>query len=361
MKKHTLFVMISLISFAASTGCTAPREEKEKEAAVPAWEAVNPILPLPNPPLGIESKLTDLKETLTPEHVRLGRWLYFDKRLSADGTISCATCHLPEHAFSETTPVSSGIRGQKGGRKAPSFINQAWTLYPHFFWDGRAGSLEAQALGPIANPIEMGNTHEAMVQTLSQIKGYGKYFKEAFGTEEITKERVAKAIADYERTRMSGNSPWDRWKNGDQSAVSDEVKKGDELFLGKASCNQCHLGQNFTDSNFHNLGIGWDPKAKKFADDGRYVVTKNEADRGAFKTPTLRDVSKHPPFMHDGSIPTLREVVLHYDKGGNRNPHLDPKMSPLKLTAAEVNALVRFMEALNGEGYMDTAPAAFPQ
>jgi cytochrome c peroxidase len=331
-------------------------------AAAPAWEAANPVVPMPKPPLGLDSTWADIKEPPTPERVRLGRWLYFDTRLSADGSVSCASCHHPEYAFSELTPVSTGIKGQKGTRKAPSFTNQAWTLYPHFFWDGRADSLEAQALGPIANPIEMGNTHEAMIATLTKIQGYRPYFKEAFGSDEISKERVAKAIADYERTRMSGNSPWDRWKsNRDESAVSAEVKKGDELFFGKAGCNQCHLGQNLTDSLFHNLGIGWDAKTKKFADDGRYAVTKKEEDRGAFKTPAIRDVSKHPPYMHDGSLATLRAVVEHYNKGGNRNPHLDPKIKVLNLTRQEMDALVKFMEALDGEGYADTAPAAYPK
>jgi len=346
--------LVALVLFALMSGC-APEEKP------PAWEVDNPIVPLPAPPLGITSSFADLAEPPTPERVRLGRWLYYDKRLSSDGTIACATCHLPEHAFSEPIPVSIGIKGQKGNRKAPSFINQAWTLYPVFFWDGRAASLEEQALGPVANPIEMGNTHQAMIQTLTKIPAYQKYFQEAFGTPEITKERIAKAIADYERTRMSGNSPYDRFKAGDESAVSDTVKKGDELFFGKAGCNQCHLGQNFTDSKFHNLGIGWNPKAKKFADEGRYVVTKEEADRGAFKTPTVRDVTKHAPYMHDGSIATLREVVEHYDKGGNPNPQLDPKIEKLKLTPEEVDALVVMMEALEGEGYMDKAPASFPQ
>jgi cytochrome c peroxidase len=329
--------------------------------AAPPWEETNPIKPLPKPPLGISSSLSELKEPPSPERVRLGRWLFYDKRLSADGSVSCASCHQSEHAFSEATPNSTGIRGQKGGRKAPSFVNQAWTLYPHFFWDGRAGSLEEQALGPIANPIEMGNTHEAMIKSLNQIAGYKRSFKEAFGTEEITKERVAKAIADYERTRMSGNSAWDKWKNGDESAVSPSVKKGNELFFEKAQCAQCHVGENFTDSSFHNLGIGWEEAAKKFKDDGRFAMTKKEEDQGAFKTPTLRDVSKHPPYMHDGSLKTLREVVEHYNNGGHPNPRLSARIKPLNLTEDEITALVAFMVALDGEGYQDTAPVAFPK
>ncbi|MBI5396842.1 MAG: cytochrome-c peroxidase [Verrucomicrobia bacterium] len=326
-----------------------------------ALEKDNPLKPIPKSPLGIDSNLSELKDPPTPERVRLGRWLYFDKRMSADSTIACATCHHPEHAFSEPTPVSTGIRGQKGARKAPSFINQAWTIYPHFFWDGRAASLEEQALGPVANPIEMGNTHEAMISTLQGIKGYAKYFKEAFGTGEITKDRVAKAIADYERTRLSGNSPWDKWRDGNDSAVSAEVKKGHELFFGKAVCNQCHLGQNFTDSLFHNLGVGWDADAKKFKDAGRVAISKKDEDTGAFKTPTLRDIAKHAPYMHDGSQATLRDTVVHYNKGGTPNPHLSPKIKPLNLTEDEITALVKFMEALNGEGYMDTEPKSFPK
>ena len=329
---------------------------------IPQWEAANPIIPIPDSPLGIDSNLSDLPDPPTPERVRLGRWLFYDARISKDGTISCANCHRPEYAFSEPTPVSTGIDGKKGTRKSPSFINQAWTLYPHFFWDGRAASLEEQALGPVENPVEMGHTINGMISTLDRIQGYKKYFEEAFGSEEITRERVAKAIADYERTRMSGASPWDQWKYGrDENAVSDLVKKGDELFFDKAGCNQCHLGQNFTDSSFHNIGVGWDEETKTFADEGRYLVTNKEQDKGAFKTPTLRDVAKHGPFMHDGSLKTLRDTVEIYDDGGHPNPYLDPKIKELKLTEEEIDALVAFLEALNGEGYMDTAPAAFPQ
>jgi cytochrome c peroxidase len=299
----------------------------------------------------------------SPARVRLGRWLFYDTRLSADNTIACASCHKPEFAFSEGTPVSTGIKGQKGNRKAPTFVNKAVTLAPHFFWDGRAGSLEDQALGPIANPIEMGNTHDGMIATLSRVDGYKPYFKEAFGTEEITKERVAQAIADYERTRVSGNSPYDRWRfNREQDAVSAEAKRGHDLFFDTAGCVQCHTGSSFSDSLFHNTGVGWDPGAKTFKDEGRYLVTKKEEDRGAFKTPVLRDVSKHAPYMHDGSIATLREVVELYNKGGIPNPYLSKaRIKPLNLTDADIDAIVAFLESLDGEGYQDTPPTTFPQ
>jgi cytochrome c peroxidase len=354
-------VVITLGAIGMLAGCAPGGEElAARSAPVPVWEKDNPIVPLPASPLGITTRLSDLPDAPTPASVRLGRWLFYDNRLSADATIACASCHRPDYAFSEPTPVSTGIRRQKGGRKAPSFVNQAWTVVPYFFWDGRAQSLEDQALGPMANPIEMGNTHVAILQTLTA-NGYAPYFRAVFGTYEITNERMAKAIADYERTRLSGNSPWDRWKRGrDERAVADVVKQGDELFFGKAECSQCHRGQNFTDSVFHNLGVGWDSRTRRFKDKGRFAVTKAEADRGAFKTPTLRDVSLHAPYMHDGSVPTLRAVVELYDKGGVRNPHLDRKIRPLRLTDHEIDALVKFMEALTGEGYLDKPPNSFP-
>jgi cytochrome c peroxidase len=356
MKRVLVLTACALVFSAACARRQAP------PAQVPEWEVVNPIGPLPAPPLGIDSRLADLREPPTPERVRLGRWLFFDPRLSADNTISCATCHHPEDGFSEPTPVSTGIRGQKGTRKAPTFVNAAWRLSDAFFWDGRAGSLEAQALGPIANPIEMGNTHEAMVRTLSGVRSYRRYFEQAFGAGEITKERVARAIADYERVCMSGDSRWDRWrKHHDEAAVPEEVKKGHELFFGRAGCSQCHVGENFTDDRFHNLGVGWNARTGTFSDQGRYAVTKIAADRGAFKTPTLRDVAKHAPYMHDGSLATLADVMEHYRKGGTRNPHLDPKMKPVALTPAESDALVKFMQALTGGNPLDRGPGKFPK
>lgn len=359
-----------------------------------ALEADNPVKPLPQIPLGINRTFAELPEPPTPQRVRLGRWLYYDQRVSLDGSISCATCHRPENAFSEPTPFSTGIAGKTGNRKAPTFINLAWTLAPHFFWDGRAASLEEQAIGPMVNPVEMGNAdHAVVVERISNIPGYRPYFKEAFGDEKVDLDRIAKAIADYERTRISGNSPWDRWranpdpgddltpiqvvqddpygeaaapidyskKYKDGKHVSAKVKWGDALFFGKAACNQCHLNFNFTDQQFHNLGVGWDEKTRKFADVGRVAISKKEADTGAFKTPGLRDLTTRAPYMHDGSHQTLREVVELYNRGGIKNPHLSPKIQPLNLTEQEVDALVEFLKALDGEGYMDTAPKHFPQ
>lgn len=174
-------------------------------------------------------------------------------------------------------------------------------------------------------------------------------------------EHIAFAIADFVRTLRSGNSPWDRWRRQhDETAVTSEVKTGHELFFGKAGCNQCHLGGNFTDDSFHNLGVGWDRARGRFADEGRYEVTNQDSDRGAFKTPTLRDVSRHPPYMHDGSIRTLRDVVDWYNRGGEPNPYLDPRIRPLNLTKTDVDALVAFLHALDGTGYQQSQPRRFP-
>jgi len=349
--------LVVVLAVAALTGCVKAAGEP-----VPEWERENPVTPIAPPPLGMEDFFAGAKHTPDPKRVRLGRWLFYDTRLSSDNSVACATCHRPDHAFSEPTPVSTGVRGQKGTRKAPTFINQAVTLRPHFFWDGRAGSLEDQALGPIANPVEMGMTHDGMVANLSRIAGYKPYFREAFGSDVITKERVAQALADYERTRVSGNSPYDRWRhNRDQSAVSAAAKQGREVFFDKANCVQCHVGSNFTDSQFHNIGIGWDSAARRFTDEGRFVVTKKKEDLGAFKTPTLREVARRAPYMHDGSVATLREVIEFYNRGGRPNPNLSVRIKPLTLTTDEMDALVAFLESLSGEGYQDTPPKRFPQ
>ncbi len=338
----------------------------------PQWEVDNPVVPLPAPPLGSNADFSTVSFKVTPEKVRLGRWLFYEKRISVDGSVACSTCHRPENAFSEPTPHSTGVGGKTGARKAPTFLNEAWTIAPVFFWDGRAASLMEQAKGPMVNPVEMANEHPKIVATIAGIAGYRKAFAEAFGDDKVDLDRIVEAIASYEATRMSGNSAYDRFEAGDAAALSDPAKQGRDLFLGKAGCAQCHItGANFTDARFHNLGIGWDAKrAKKvkgkltmdgFSDLGRYNVTHDEADVGAFKTPTLRDVSKHAPYMHDGSVATLKDTVEHYNKGGDPNPWLDPKIHKLGLSADEVAAVVAFMGALDGEGYQDSPPRSFPQ
>jgi cytochrome c peroxidase len=297
----------------------------------------------------------------TPARVRLGRWLFYDVRLSRDNTVACATCHVPEKAFSIDRANGIGIHGQRTRRKPPALLNLAAAFYPWTFRDGRARNLEEQALQPISNPSEMGNSAENLVATLRGISEYRPYFAAAFGTGDITPARVAQAIADYERTRLSGNSPWDRWRRyRDESAVSNEVKRGHRLFFGRAGCNQCHIGGNFTDSSFHNIGIGWNAATHRFGDVGRALVTNRSVDRGAFKTPTLRDVAKHPPYMHNGSVATLRDVIVIYNRGGTKNPFLDHRLKPLNLSERDMDDLLAFLRALDGEGYADASPGVFP-
>jgi cytochrome c peroxidase len=277
----------------------------------------------------------------TSGKVLLGKKLYFDTRLSADNTISCATCHDPAKGWSDAGPTSSGIRGQLGGRRSPPVVNAAYS--PLQFWDGRAQSLEEQAKGPIQNPIEMGNTHEVMIATLSKLTGYTDEFKAVFGTSPITVDQVAQAIAAYERTIVTTDSPFDRYVRGDQTALTNQEKQGLEIFNGKGHCSSCHWGGYFSDGRFHNLGVA--PAAGQKPDEGRFAVTKNVADMGAFKTPTVRDAAKRAPYMHDGSEKTLEDVVMLYNRGGGPdNMNLDPLMVPLGLSKKEVTALVAFMK-----------------
>lgn len=324
-----------------------------------------------------QSQITGLeKNPLTRAKIELGRQLYFDTRLSSDNTVSCASCHHPDEGFAKHTKTGVGIKGQMGGRNSPVSYNRILSSLQ--FWDGRADSVEAQAVGPIQNPIEMGNTHEACVKTLQAIPGYAAQFKAVFKSDKVTIEQVGQALASFERTIVTGTSPFDAGeaykayekltkedlddlKNDDAKAfakyeaavaaakahpMSDSAKRGRELFFSeRVNCSACHVGANLADEKYHNLGIGMDAKEP---DLGRYVVTKVEADKGAFKTPTIRNVELSAPYMHDGSLATLMDVVEHYNKGGTANPHLSDKVKPLKLTDQEKQDIVEFMKACTG-------------
>jgi cytochrome c peroxidase len=293
----------------------------------------------------------------TPAKAELGRLLYFDKRLSADASLSCASCHDPKFAFTDGAAVSTGIKSQKGNRSAPTIINHAYALAQ--FWDGRAPSLEEQAKGPMANPIEMGSTHEAIATRLKAIPGYRPLFAKAFGSEEIDIDRVAMAIACFERTVLSGNAPYDRYKHGDKKAMSPAQVRGMSVFFDKAKCDKCHEGANFTLNMYANLGVGSD---KPDPDIGRFAVTKDPRDWGLFKTPTLREIEHTAPYMHDGSLKTLEDVVEFYNKGGVPNKNLDANIKPLHLTDQEKSDLVAFLKSLSGEGWQNVkAPVSLPQ
>lgn len=323
-------------------------------------KGVNPLFPAdgPVPPKGLVPVFFPTNNPYTPEKAELGWLLYYDKRLSGDGTLSCASCHAPEHAFTDGRPLPLGIRGQTVPRHSPTVINRAYSVEQ--FWDGRAPTLEEQAKGPIANPLEMGHPHADCVKCLRAIPGYRQRFKAVFGTEEFTIDHIAQAIATFERCVLSGNSAYDRFKAGDKTALSESAQRGKETFFSnKARCDSCHEGINFSTGKFANIGIGMD---KPTPDLGRFNITKREEDKGAFKTPTLRDIARSGPYMHDGSLKTLEEVVEHYDKGGVPSKWLHQDVRKLELKPEEKKDLVEFLKALNGDGWQQfKSPSAFPQ
>ncbi len=324
MRRLGLLCVVLLMALAA---CEPAQQQPARQAATADNAPIQPKLPAgidAPPPIPADNPLTTAK-------IELGRQLFFDPRLSADGIVSCATCHNPVMGFTDGRPTSMGVKGQIGGRSAPSVINLAYATNG-VFWDGRAKSLEDQAKGPIANPIEMGTTHEAMVANLNGISGYKEQFQRVFGSPEITIDNVARAIASFERTIISGNSPWDKFQKGDAGALSDSAKRGWDIYQKKANCIACHAGFNLTDNNYHNLGVGLD---KAEPDLGRYVITKMEEDKGRFKTPTLREITYTGPYMHDGRFRTLEEVIEFYNKGGIKNAQLDKEVKALNLTATE--------------------------
>jgi len=316
---------------------------------------------------------------MTRAKIELGRQLYFDRRLSADSTVSCADCHHPDEGFTRHTQFGIGIGGQEGNRNSPVAYNRI--LSDEQFWDGRAESLEAQAIGPIANPIEMGNTHQACEECVEGIPGYKMQFDKIF-EDGVTIENIGKAIATFERAIVTGPSPYDYWEPlrtfrerykqdlediellkeedpdfyqryqdlvaaSEAHPFSEAAERGRQIFFSeKGNCTACHAGANFTDEQYHNLGVGMDVETP---DLGRYEVSKEEKDKGAFKTPTIRNVALSHPYMHDGSQKTLEEVVAWYAKGGHPNPYLSDKMKKLDLTEQDKKDLVEFMKALTGE------------
>jgi cytochrome c peroxidase len=337
MKRYWLLCLAVCLAIGLAGLAAAPSEEKappitEVNAQILGPEPIGPLPPVVDPPNNPPSSAKIL----------LGKMLYFDARLSADKTVSCATCHNPAMGWSDAGPTSKGIRGQLGGRRAPPVSNAAYM--PLQFWDGRAPSLEEQAKGPIQNPIEMGNTHEAMIRTVDHISGYVQLFRSVYGEGPMTVQQVADAIAAFERTVVTTDSRFDRYMRGDHQALTPLEQQGLEIFNGKGHCTSCHWGPNFSDGRFHNLGV--QDKDPKSPDLGRYVVTKNPRDKGAFKTPTVRDAALRAPYLHDGSEKTLESLIAFYNLGGGHDPNLDPLMVPLGLTSGEIQTLVAFIKSL---------------
>jgi cytochrome c peroxidase len=328
----------------------------------------------------------------TAAHVSLGQELFFDKRLSIDGTLSCAICHDPATAFADHNALAVGMDNRVATRNAPTLLNSAFSR--SLFWDGRAASLEDQARQPLINPSEMGmENYDAVVERVAAVPEYLQRFKQIFGNDGITTETIVRAIAAYERTLVSINSPFDRFIAGNQKATTEAQRRGWEVFQGKARCISCHEvalpTPLFTDHKFHNTGIvlrnhdlkdlasriqkkatgsassELDPNVlahtEGFSELGRFNVTKQATDIGAFKTPTLRDVELTAPYMHNGSFKTLIDVVRFYNKGGEANPHLDPEIKPLNLSDKEMNDLVDFMRALTSDEVLKLAQTTKPQ
>ncbi|HVM74452.1 MAG TPA: cytochrome c peroxidase [Candidatus Saccharimonadales bacterium] len=340
---------LSLASFSPLFDQTA----KAQSAASP-----NNIRPIGKPveikaPLGLPPVPIPADNPPTEDTIALGRRLYYDPLLSSDQTISCASCHAPQFAFSDNRPVSEGVGKKLGTRHAPTVINSAYSSLQ--FWDGRAASLEEQAVGPMANPVEMAHTLDGVVKRLQADPNYPAMFKKAWGTDQITIDMVAKSIASFERTVIAGNSGFDRFMYGhDSSAMSPEAQRGLRIFMSpkKGNCAVCHsIDRDYallTDNKFHNLGVGADARGN-LADVGRYAVTKKEEDMGAFKTPTLRNLTNRGPYMHDGSFHSTKDTLGHYIGGGNYNPHLDKEIHSLdSLTMDERDDLLQFLDALNG-------------
>ena len=337
-----------------------------------AFSKPGPAYVLQLPP-GVLEPVIPEDNPLTKGKIDLGKILFFDKRLSADDTISCATCHDPEKGFADGRVIAVGIKERKGTRNSPTVLNAAF--FDTQFWDGRVITLEEQAKQPIINPNEMGMpSHDALVEKISNISEYKTAFQAVFGTEKITIDHIARAIASFERTLISFNAPFDRFIAGEKDAISASAQRGWKLFQGKARCVTCHEFNRsypfFTNNKFHNVGVamkgkdfaflarkaassGADPSAlvqeEASAELGRYLVTKEPKDIGAFKTSGLRNIALTAPFMHDGSESTLESVVEFYNKGGVPNPNLDGGIRPLNLSEDEKKDLVVFMKSLTSD------------
>jgi cytochrome c peroxidase len=285
-------------------------------------------------PLGLDLFLPVPDNNLmTAERIELGRRLFRDPRLSRDSTVSCTTCHDPARAFATDEPIAVGVFGRVGRRNAPALINRGYGRA--FFWDARSATLEQQVLRPIEDPNEMDlSVSEAAARTAVPVS------------------EMSRALASYVRSILSGNSRYDRFADGDATALTAAEQRGLEIFRGNGRCTSCHIGPNFSDERLHNTGVAWKAddrgSAGAFRDEGGAAVTGHDEDRGAFKTPTLREIARTAPYMHDGSFATLDAVINFYSDGARPNPNLDPQIRPLHLAPAEKRDLASFLRALGG-------------
>jgi len=335
--------LVTVALVVVTTWVSAAVGADPKPRAIPA-DTLPADLARRKPPVGLKlPPAADPVDRRTIQRVALGRRLFFDRILSRDRTLACASCHDPAHGFADPRPLSIGIDKALGQRNAPSLFNVAMGRL--FFWDGRAGSLEDQVRFPIESPRELGSKLTQVVARLKADPGYASAFDRTF-TDGVTAGNVARSLADFERTLLLGNSRIDRFRAGNVDVLGDAQRQGLWLYESRGRCWRCHSGANFSDERFHNTGVG---SRCETPDPGRMAVSSLASDRGRFKTPTLRGVGRTAPYMHDGSVKTLKEVVEFYNRGGVKNPQLDPLMRPLKLDKQEIGFLVEFLKALDGQ------------
>jgi cytochrome c peroxidase len=356
MKTETIILRITFFAvwIVASVGCGGTDQASARKAK-PIGAVLELKAPLGLPPVPIPSD-----NPVTPETVALGRKLFYDKRLSKNDSLSCASCHNPLLGFADGRPQSPGAGGTMGTRNAPSLLNAAYARTQ--FWDGRAPTLEEQVGGPMANPIEMNQPHEVAVSKLNADTAMRKQFELAFGPGPVTIGKIEKALASFERTVVSGNSPFDRYQfSGDKQALTPAAIRGLAVFEQpqKGNCVTCHtIGKKyalFTDGQFHNIGVGVNEEGE-LTDLGRYTESKVDTDKGAFKTPTLRNIAQSAPYMHNGSLKTLKDVVDFYAGGGNSNPYLDRNIKMIKLSGQDRLDLIEFLKSLTGEMPQQVGP-----
>jgi len=337
MRPVYFLALFTAFLFACSGEKEQPAEPKTDTATVEA-EDTSFYEPLPEGIYPQNNPWSQDKEDL-------GKMLYFDPRLSGDNTISCATCHHPDKGWSDGLPRTIGFGGKELGRHSPTIINSGY--FEVQMWDGRAPTLEAQAKGPIQAAVEMNQNVEELIEELGAVPEYREKFSKVFGDSVISFDNIAKALATFERSVVSKNSAYDKYMQGDKKALSPAAVSGMKLFFSKAKCGICHNGPALTDSGFHNIGVKQHGPLTE--DLGRFNISKDEFDKGAFKTPGLRSISQSAPYMHDGSEATLKDVVEFYNRGGDVEKNRTSLITPLELSDQEVQELVEFLEALDGE------------
>ena len=298
-------------------------------------------------PSGFPKPVIPATNPLTPDKVELGRYLFYESKLSGDNTKSCSSCHAASTSFSDQGKATSiGIRSGRGSRNAPALMNLAYDTVA-FFWDGRAATLEAQATAPITNPIELGSDTNSVIQKLSVSPLYKMMFANAFGDSKITMDRIGKALSSFERTMISGGSDYDRFMAGDSSALSAAAQRGMQTFQSKeVNCVGCHKGVNFTDNQFHSTGL-----ETFYEDQGREMVTQDPRDNGKFRTPSLRNIALTAPYMHNGSFTSLQAVLDHYNEGGKHNSTQDSLIHELHLNQSQMDDLIAFLRSLSDKSF----------